>query len=136
MSLQARIFMVIVGIGVLAFVIDMVRTRRLRESYALLWLLAGVAIALSPFVADQLDQMALRIGFSYAPALLLMLAIIGLLLIIFQLSLSISKNTDQIKSLVQELALLRNEVESLTHQLLAHTQGEAPAPQPDDDYAA
>lgn len=122
MSFQARLFMLALGIIVLIFVINMVRTKRLRESYALLWLLAGAAIAFSPFIADELDRLALSIGFDYAPALLLMLAIIGLLLIIFQLSLSISRNTDQIKLLVQELGLLHNEVELLSDKLAANSK--------------
>ena len=39
------------------------------------------------------------LGFAYPPALLLMLAVVGLLLIIFQLSLTISHNSDHLKVL-------------------------------------
>ena len=41
MNLYARIYMFLLGLAVLAFVINQVRTRRLQERYALLWLLAG-----------------------------------------------------------------------------------------------
>lgn len=117
MSLQARILLLLLGLGVLAIAINMVRTKRLREGYALLWLLAGAGLAISPFIADPLDRLALRLGFDYAPALLLMLAIIGLVLIIFLLSISISHNSDQIKTLVQEVGLLRHEIDRLRSHL-------------------
>jgi hypothetical protein len=117
MSLQARILLLLLGLGVLAIAINMVRTKRLREGYALLWLLAGAGLVISPFIADPLDRLALRLGFGYAPALLLMLAIIGLLLIIFVLSISISRGSDQIQTLVQEVGLLRYEIERLKSQL-------------------
>lgn len=123
MSLQARILLLLLGLGVLAIAINMVRTKRLREGYAMLWLLAGAGLTISPFIADPLDRLALRLGFEYAPALLLMLAIIGLLLIIFVLSISISRSSDQIKTLVQEVGLLRHEIERLKSQFA----GQAPA---------
>jgi hypothetical protein len=116
MNFEARLLLLLLGLSVLAIAINMVRTKRLRESYALLWLLVGIGLTISPFIADFLDRLALRLGFDYAPALLLMLAIIGLLLLIFLLSLSISRNSEQIKTLVQEVGLLRHEIERLQSQ--------------------
>jgi len=126
MSLQARLYLLLLGLAVLAIAINMVRTKRLRESYALLWLLVGVGLTLSPFIADHLDRLALWLGFPYAPSLLLMLAVIGLLLIIFLLSISISRNSEQIKTLIQEIGLLRHEVQRLQDQI-AGQQAQPPA---------
>lgn len=125
MSFQARLLLLLLGLSVLAIAINMARTKRLRESYALLWLLVGAGLTVSPFIADFLDRLALRLGFEYAPALLLMLAIIGLLLLIFLLSLSISRNSEQIKTLVQEVGLLRQEIEWLQSQLAGRNDGAA-----------
>lgn len=123
MSLQARLLLLLLGLSVLAIAINMARTKRLRESYALLWLLVGAGLTISPFIADFLDRLALRLGFEYAPALLLMLAIIGLLLLIFLLSLGNSRNSEQIKTLVQEVGLLRHEIERLQSQLPGRQAG-------------
>lgn len=125
MSFQARLLLLLLGLSVLAIAINMARTKRLRESYALLWLLVGAGLTVSPFIADFLDRLALRLGFEYAPALLLMLAIIGLLLLIFLLSLSISRNSEQIKTLVQEVGLLRHEIERLQSQMAGRNDGAA-----------
>ena len=110
---RARILLFFLGLAVLALAINMVRKRQLQERYALLWLLAGLVLVLAPLFVDVLDHLAARLGFDYPPALLLMLAVIGLMLIIAQLSTAISNQTDRIKILTQELGLLRNELAEL-----------------------
>jgi hypothetical protein len=110
---RTRIYMFVLGLLVLGFVINLVRKRQLQERYALLWLLAGLGLTLAPLFINQIDRLAYALGFAYPPALLLMLAVVGLLLIIFQLSLNISRNADQLKVLTQEVGLLRQQVEAL-----------------------
>jgi ATP/ADP translocase len=117
MNLYARLYVFVLGLAVLAFIINMVRTRRLQERYALLWLLAGLGLAVSPLVIHWLDRLAYALGFDYPPALLLILAVIALLLIILQLSLNISQNAEIIKTLTQEVGLLRQELDELKAQV-------------------
>jgi hypothetical protein len=105
-----RLLVFALGLTVLLLVINLVRKRQLQERYAILWLLAGLALTLAPVFIPWLDHLAFSIGFEYPPALLLLLAVVGLLLLIFQLSLTISRNEDRIKVLTQELGLLRHAV--------------------------
>jgi hypothetical protein len=108
-----RLLVFLLGLTVLLFVINLVRKRQLQERYAILWLLAGVALTLAPVLIPWLDHLAFSIGFEYPPALLLLLAVVGLLLLIFQLSLTISRNEERIKVLTQELGLLRHTVAAM-----------------------
>lgn len=126
MNPMTRVYVALLGLAVLLFVINMVRTRRLQERYALLWLLAGLALTVAPLFANQLDRLATAMGFDYAPALLLMLAVIGLLLLIFQLTLNIASQSEHLKVLTQELALLRQEVKALT-EVKAQVEAEVKA---------
>ena len=121
---RTRVYMFLLGLAVLAFVLNLVRRRRLQERYALLWLLAGVGLTLAPVFINQFDRVAYVLGFAYPPALLLMLAVVGLLLIIFQLSMTISRNSDHLKVLTQELGLLRHEVERLGAEIDAIHDGQ------------
>jgi hypothetical protein len=116
MNPNTRVYMFVLGLAVLAFVINMVRTRRLQERYALLWVLAGACLTIAPLIIPWLDRLAYALGFDYPPALLLMLAVIGLLLIIFQLSLNLSTQAEHLKVLTQELGLLRHEVQTLANR--------------------
>jgi hypothetical protein len=110
------VYTMILGLALLVFVINMVRTRRLQERYALLWLLAGLTLTVAPLLAPWLDRLAYALGFAYTPALLLMLAVVGLLLLIFQLSLSLAHGNEQLKVLTQEVGLLRQELEVIKRQ--------------------
>ena len=113
MEMRARIFAIVLGIVVLLFVINLVRTKKLKEEFALLWLLTAVVLVLTPLFIDYLDMVAHALGVEYPPALIFVLAIISLLLILFQFSMRISRYSDQIKVLTQEAALLRARIEDL-----------------------
>lgn len=132
---RTRVYMFVLGLAVLAFVLNLVRARKLQERYALLWLLAGVGLTLAPVFIHQIDAFAYALGFAYPPALLLMLAVIGLLLIIFQLSLTISHNSEHLKVLTQELGLLRQEVERLAAELAALRNGQVSQTEREEEHA-
>lgn len=114
---RARIFAMILGIVVSLFVINLVRTRRLKEEFALLWLLTSIVLVLTPLFIDYLDLIAYALGIEYPPALIFLLAIISLLLILFQFSMRISRFSEQIKVLTQEVAVLRARIEDLEPDL-------------------
>lgn len=113
MEFRARLFAIMLGVAVLLFVINLVRTRKLKEEFALLWLLTGIVLVLTPLFIDYLDMLAYALGIEYPPALIFVLAIISLLFVLFQFSMRISRFSDQIKVLTQELALLRTRIEVL-----------------------
>jgi len=113
MEVRARIFAVVLGLVVSLFVINLVRTKKLKEEFALLWLLTSIVLVLTPLVIDYLDLVAYALGIEYPPALIFLLAIVSLLFILFQFSMRISRFSDQIKVLIQEVAVLRARIEDL-----------------------
>lgn len=117
MSPRARLLLIVIGLIVLAAVINLMRTRRLKEEYALLWLLAALTLLATPIIINPLDDIAFFLGIEYPPALFLGLGVIGLLLIIFQLSLVISKFSEQIRVLTQETAILRSRLQQIERSL-------------------
>ncbi|NOX62977.1 MAG: DUF2304 domain-containing protein [Chloroflexi bacterium] len=138
MSPRARVVLVIIGLIVLATVINLLRTRRLKEEYALLWLAAALTLVFGPLLIDPLDRIAYFLGVDYPPALFLGLGIVGLLLIIFQLSLNISRFSDHIRVLTQEIAILRERIEqlennrrSIVHSPHSNLEGRERDPAPD-----
>lgn len=123
-----RLLVFALGLTVLLLVINLVRKRQLQERYAMLWLFAGLALTLAPVFIPWLDHFAFSIGFEYPPALLLLLAVVGLLLLIFQLSLTISRDEDRLKTLTQELGLLRHTVAHLQRAIDDMNDDALPAP--------
>lgn len=113
MSIRARLFLGVLGLCVLVFVINLVRTRKLKEQFALLWLLMAALLVATPVGIDLFDALARAVGVEYPPALLFALALMVFVMIFFQFSLSISRFSDQIKALAQDLALANERIRRL-----------------------
>jgi len=120
MSLRARLFLACLGLGILILVINLVRTRKLKEEYALLWLLMAGLLVVTPLGIDLFNGLALAVGVDYPPALLFTLALMVLILILFQFSFNISRFSEQIKSLTQELALANQRIRELEEACRKH----------------
>lgn len=125
MSLAARLLLIAVGIGIMVFVINLVRTRKLKEEYAILWLFTGVVLILLPVVIDVLDAVSFALGITYPPAFIGLVAAVCILFILFQFSTSISRFSERTKVLTQEVAILKDQVRRLQAEL-ASARGEKP----------
>lgn len=118
---RAMIFGILSAVGTLAFVIELVRRRRLREEYSLLWL--GTALVLLVLATSRplLDSIAGLIGIFYPPSALFLVAIVFMLLILLHFSTVLTRLTQENKEIAQEMALLRQELvetrERLHHQM-------------------
>lgn len=125
MSLAARLLLIAVGIGIMVFVINLVRTRKLKEEYAILWLFTGVVLILLPVVIDVLDAVSFALGITYPPAFIGLVAAVCILFILFQFSTSISRFSERTKVLTQEVAILKDQMRRLEAELAA-ARGEKP----------
>jgi hypothetical protein len=109
------------SIGALLFILELVRERRLREEYSLLWLAtAGVLLILS-LSRPLLDILASAIGIFYPPSALFAVALLFVLAILMHFSMVITRLTQENKEIAQQVALLRYE---LTRQQSARQEGE------------
>ena len=62
---RARLFFVALGLVVLFVIINLVRIKRLKEEYALLWLLMAAALVVAPLMIDLIDAVSFAIGIDY-----------------------------------------------------------------------
>lgn len=114
---RARLFFVLLGISVLFVVIHLLRTKKLKEEYALLWLFMAVTLVVAPLLIDVIDALSYAIGIDYPPSLIIVIALVCFALIFFQMSVTISRFSDHIKTLTQDLALTRRRLQDLEEQL-------------------
>jgi len=105
--LIASVVGVLASLVLLVIVLELIRSRRLRERYALLWLLTGlVMLGLSAW-RDGLNTIAGWFGVtSYPPAVLFALGVFFILVVLLHYSTVISRLSDQNVILAQRLALL------------------------------
>ena len=92
-------------------VLELIRKRRLRERYALLWLATGIVLLVLSAWRSGLNTIADWVGVTgYPPAVLFAVATLFILLVLLDYSTVISKLADQNTILAQRLALLEEQV--------------------------
>ena len=114
----------------LGVVLELIRSRRLRERYALLWVLTGfVLLALSAW-RGGLNVIAGWFGVqTYPPAVLFAVALLFVLAVLLHYSTVMSKLSDQNVILAQRLALLELELSARAEPQPLSERAEDAAPE-------
>lgn len=97
----------------LVFIISLIRNRRLKEEYSLLWLLFSFLFLGLSIWKEGLDWMAAQVGISYAPAALFLLLIMSVFIMLIEMSLIISKQSEWIKQSAQDIGIMKLEMSHL-----------------------
>jgi hypothetical protein len=95
-----------ISIALLAVVLELIRTRRLRERYALLWLLTAAVLLVLSLWRSGLDTIAGLVGIHYAPSALFVLGSLFIIVVLLHYSTVISRLSDENAILAQRVALL------------------------------
>lgn len=108
---------VFVGIGfallILALIFRLLLTRRLREKYALLWLVVGLAMLVLTVFPSLLGRLSELLGVEIPANLLFILALALLIAVALHQSWELSTAEDEIRRVAEEVAILRADVERL-----------------------
>jgi hypothetical protein len=106
-----------VSLGFIGSILCLIRKRKLREQYSLLWLLLGVAMTALSLFPGVLDVLARKIHVIYAPSLLYFIGLMGVLFILLHLTIAISSLTHKLISLTQASALRQEHVKRLERRI-------------------
>jgi di/tricarboxylate transporter len=105
--LKVSIAGAIASVLFLLVILELIRSRRLRERYALLWLTSGVVMLALSLWRGGLNTIAEWFGVrSYPPAVLAAVGALFVLAVLLHYSTVISRLSDQNTILAQRLALL------------------------------
>ena len=109
--LRVTIVGVVASLILILVVLELVRGRRLKERYALLWLATGIALLVLSAWRGGLNTIAGWLGVTgYPPAVLFAVATLFIFLVLLHYSTVISKLTDENVELAQRVALLEERV--------------------------
>jgi hypothetical protein len=101
----------IASVLLILVVLELIRGRRLKERYALLWLATGVVLLVLSAWRDGLNTIASWLGVgTYPPAILFAAATLFIIVVLLHYSTVLSKLTDENVVLAQRLALLEERV--------------------------
>lgn len=109
--MRLHILALVGGAISIGLMVEMLRRRQLKEKYAFIWLIVGVAMLVVGVWPPIVDHLADVLGVKSGALLLLWVA--TLLLIVFSVHLSweVSRLEDKTRALAEEAGLLRLEVE-------------------------
>lgn len=86
---------------------------KLREEYAIIWILCTIVLIIFSFWRDGLDVMAGLFGVAAPPNLVFTGAIFAILIYLLHLSVTVSRLQEQNKKLSQDIALMKSKLDQL-----------------------
>lgn len=106
MSLRLQIIVGVIIVLSILTIGNMVRKKKLDLKYALVWLLVGCIVLIFDIFPGLLSVISEAVGIGIPVNMLFFLGFLFSLLIIFTLTVAVSKMSERVKRLTQELALL------------------------------
>ncbi|QJC53759.1 DUF2304 domain-containing protein [Paenibacillus albicereus] len=117
--MRAEFYVVSFACSLLFFlwILHLVRSRRLREQYALLWLLLAAGMTALSLAPEVLDRLALLLGVAYAPSLLYFIGLLGVLALLLRQTLAVSELSHKLVRLTQSEALHQEQLRRLERRV-------------------
>jgi hypothetical protein len=103
----------IASLVLLLAVLELVRRRRLREKYALLWILTAIVLLVLSVWRGAVTSIATALGVSYGPTVLFAVGALFVLVVLLHYSTVISALTDRTVVLAQKVASLEQRIDDL-----------------------
>jgi hypothetical protein len=104
--LRVSVVAAAISFALLFVVLELIRTRRLRERYALVWLATAAVLIVLSLWRSGLDTIAGLVGIHYAPSALFAVAAVFVIVVLLHDSTVISRLSDENAILAQRVALL------------------------------
>ncbi|WP_029284629.1 DUF2304 domain-containing protein [Pedobacter sp. R20-19] len=108
---RIQLITILVNFIFIAYIARLIIKGKLREEYAIIWVICTILLTIFSFWPNGLEIMAKLLGVFQAPNLLFTGAIFAILIYLVHISVVSSKLHNNIRKLTQEMALLKQELE-------------------------
>ncbi|MGN6126007.1 MAG: DUF2304 domain-containing protein [Humibacter sp.] len=108
---------IVLALVILGIVVWMLLARKLREKYAVMWLVIGLAVLILGIFPQLLLWLTASLGVEVPANLLFALAIVLLLGVTLHLSWELSQAEEEIRRTAEESAIARAEIEALMERV-------------------
>jgi len=130
MTPTQRVFAVLTSVATLAFIVDLVRRRKLKEEYSWLWIVTAAGMIVLSGWYGLIERVTRLIGAVTVTTTLFLFGLLFLLVISVHFSTVISRLTTQVRRLTQEIAILSAERDQVAAEHARHEQHAGRAPPP------
>jgi len=107
---RVQIIAIIASILFILFIARLILRGKLREEYAIIWIVCSILLIVFSFWRSGLDVVSNFIGIKAPPNLVFTGAIFAVLVYLLHLSVVVSKLQEQNKKLAQEIALMNEKL--------------------------
>ncbi|ATY15387.1 DUF2304 domain-containing protein [Amycolatopsis sp. AA4] len=114
-----QVLSVVIAVLVLLVVVEMMRRRKLREKYAGIWLVVAIGVVVLAVVPPVAEFLAHLTGVATPSNFVFFLSGVVLALVSLQLSTEVGHLEEEVRTAVEETALLRCELEDTQRALEA-----------------
>ena len=109
MKWKFRIIITVFLILGIIYLVNKIRKRELELKYAITWLLLSVAILIIVIVPGLLDALTVALGIYSAMNMVFFLGFVFCIVVIFSLTVALSRQSERIRELAQRIALLEGD---------------------------
>jgi hypothetical protein len=113
MNIRLQIIMVIASALFLGFVVIMIKNKKIELKYTLTWLLTAAAFIVLSIFPETLVLLSQLLNIKEPVNTLFLSIIFFMLLIIFTLTLALSRNASRVKTITQEIGIIKMELSRL-----------------------
>ncbi len=102
-----QIVAIAISLALLVGIVELIRRDRLREQYALIWLVSSAVFLLFSIWRSGFDALAAALGIAYGPSLLILVILVAGFALMVHFSIIVSQHSEDGKRLAQEFAIAR-----------------------------
>jgi len=106
-----KIYFIVAALAAIIYIIYSIRKNKLSVTGSFIWILFCVVLLFLSIFPYSIDKIAPYIGISYAPVLLLLIALLILFMLVFQQSKKIEELQRKVTDLAQELSIVKSKKE-------------------------
>ena len=116
MNTRLQILVILIALLAILFIVNKIRRKSIELKYSLIWLALGVGILLFTCFPQLTKWLAHMLGISQPMNMLFFAGFCFMLPIIFSLSMSVSRLSNKVKKLTQEIGLLSQKIDELENK--------------------
>jgi len=121
--LRAKIVAVVLAVAIFAFILNMVRRKKLKEEYSVLWVMLSALLVVLAAWSELLVRFTRLVGAQSSNSLIFFFGFVFVLLLLLSFTVRLSKTAEENKEMAQRIALLQNEIDELRRKKLAQPRG-------------
>ena len=110
---RAKMVAIAMAVMLFAFVLNMVRKKKLREEYSVLWVLLSAALILLASWSRLLVGLTRLVGAESANSVIFFFGFLFVLLLLLSFTIVLSRSRDESKEMAQRIALLESDIRDL-----------------------